>query len=332
MFHHTLWERFVGGHKLIKSRRGFVNVEICKLGSGCPQLIGRDSWAKWGKRERDIERICLHALESKSLLLVSSGAIWRVAGILPEDTRGRAPWLLGITITGFPCYLKVERSYATFLNWNGVKQRNDYLRTHLANRCTEQIEIEHRCSQDIVQSRGGLMLSLVPGKGAQRCCILAAQGADASILVQLSAKQIVNAIYFHFLPFHESENPLWILAKTGTNGGLSYKWNGINQTFEKPGLVSHVQQQQKRQVVFDKGISGGAANSWRKLTFWVLGRLQSSLGTYQGLVPGRTMDTKICGCSGSTVGFPYLRVPHPLIQPTADRVLGVPSVAGWMCW
>lgn len=56
IFHHILWERFVGRHSLfIKSRWGFINMGICKLGSGRPQLIGRDSCAKWGEGKEVLE-------------------------------------------------------------------------------------------------------------------------------------------------------------------------------------------------------------------------------------------------------------------------------------
>lgn len=41
-------------------------------------------------------------------------------------------------------YWSWERSYETFLSWNGIKWRNNYLRTQLANRDTNQLK--HRCS------------------------------------------------------------------------------------------------------------------------------------------------------------------------------------------
>lgn len=46
--------------------------------------------------------------------------------------------------TGFPHYWRWECFYETFLSWNGIKWRNNYLRTHLANRDTNQVK--HRCS------------------------------------------------------------------------------------------------------------------------------------------------------------------------------------------
>lgn len=34
-----------------------------------------------------------------------------------------------------------------FLSCNGINWRSNYLRTHLAHRCTEEMEIKHRCCQ-----------------------------------------------------------------------------------------------------------------------------------------------------------------------------------------
>ena len=49
--------------------------------------------------------------------------------------------------SGFLLYPKVEHFCETFISCSDVKRRSNYLRTHLANGCTKQIKIKHRCSQ-----------------------------------------------------------------------------------------------------------------------------------------------------------------------------------------
>ena len=41
-----------------------------------------------------------------------------------------------------------------YVSWNSIKGRNSYLRTHLTNRCTEYMEIKHRCSQILFKLSG----------------------------------------------------------------------------------------------------------------------------------------------------------------------------------
>ena len=56
-------------------------------------------------------------------------------------------WICNMNLyTVFPCYLKAEHSYEIF---HKLKWRTNYLRTHLANGCTGQMEIKH---SQLVQS------------------------------------------------------------------------------------------------------------------------------------------------------------------------------------
>lgn len=55
-----------------------------------------------------------------------------------------------------------------FISLHSIKRRSNHLRMHLANRCTEQMEIKCRCSQTQLESLGldAEMLSVVPEEGA----------------------------------------------------------------------------------------------------------------------------------------------------------------------
>lgn len=59
-----------------------------------------------------------------------------------------------------------------FVSRNGVKQRSNYLRTHLAaDRCTKWIEVKHRCSQTWFRAVAvdAELLSGVPTEGGWQC-------------------------------------------------------------------------------------------------------------------------------------------------------------------
>ena len=67
--------------------------------------------------------------------------------------RLNAPSMNACIYRGLSHYPKAEHPMKPFINQNGIKQRNNYLRTHLAKGCTKGVYIKHRCSQTQFKAR-----------------------------------------------------------------------------------------------------------------------------------------------------------------------------------
>lgn len=85
-----------------------------------------------------------------------------------------------------------------FIRQNSIKQRSHYLRTNLANGCSESIAIKHRCSEFRAVPPGAQKLSVAPGGGAwwglSRCCWSAGYFSNSLL-------QNRHWGYFCFVPF-----------------------------------------------------------------------------------------------------------------------------------
>lgn len=92
-------KKVIGGHRLVmKSRCGFVNAKLCKMGSHCPVLIGMGLWGEWGKV--NLEQIYLPDLKVDPLFFIFPRDSQRAAVILPQDARTRRyVSLLALTVT-----------------------------------------------------------------------------------------------------------------------------------------------------------------------------------------------------------------------------------------
>lgn len=137
--------------------------------------------------------------------------------------------------TGFR-YLKVGHFNETFfICQNSIKQRNSYLRTHLANGCLESIVIKHRRSQSselcllVLRSWVQLLEEELAG-------LFSAAGVQATSLSLLQ-----NRCWGCFLLctfFCKSKNPVWIffwLLKIGTQRRPYIKSKWHNMSFQKAG-------------------------------------------------------------------------------------------------
>ena len=133
-----------------------------------------------------------------------------------------------------PAIWKQNAPMKSFISQSGVTQRSNYVKTHLANWCTKQIKIRHRCLQTQLNTQS-LMLrykhnskpgqldtempSVVPGKecGGTKCrsgCTL----------------QTTTRCCFHFSPFFS--------VKVKILFGCFSQWNQVlMQVFSKSKAI-----------------------------------------------------------------------------------------------
>lgn len=198
----------MGLRSLIKSRWGFVNVEICKLGSGCLQLIGRDFWAKWENR-KGIRRKMLACPGELNFVL---GFPWSYS----KSCRNSAPrhQKQGSLISWDYSYrfplLSESRLFLRNLSkpkWHKAKKQ---LPLDMSYKQTHKIDWDRaQMFTDIVQSHGSLVLSLIPWQCLSCCWVLRCLCKGSALGNTNSEHYLLSLFAF----FSDSENPFWILAK-----------------------------------------------------------------------------------------------------------------------
>ena len=139
----------------------------------------------------------------------------------------------------------------SFLGWNDVRQRSDYLRTHFANRFTKQIQIKHRCSQTYFKAMAAwcwdaqcssLGRSLVGG------AIPTAQGSCCACKDSLQDKHWHYLILFGFLSV--IENRSFVKAKWG-----KANFRKVGNAFDNKGKKTGNKGERIRSVGVDCQIS-----------------------------------------------------------------------------